>query len=84
MLFILYSGRLSYNISLDGFEINQTVCDCHLVDQNGIEVSRSKGLIGTLEVPEVNLWWPHLMNESVGYLYTLKVSYLFYFFVFFE
>ena len=29
---------------------------------------------GTINVPNVNLWWPVDMNESPGYMYTLKVS----------
>ena len=37
-------------------------------------VAEGKGTKSTIAVREPNLWWPHLMHEDPGYLYTLKVS----------
>lgn len=28
---------------------------------------------GTIEIPNVKLWWPYLMHEQPGYLYNMEI-----------
>ncbi|KAL1451753.1 hypothetical protein WDU94_006101, partial [Cyamophila willieti] len=53
-------------------------CVVDLLDHLGNYVVRknrdfvNRGLSGTIEVPNAHLWWPYLMHEEPGYLYTLQ------------
>ncbi|KAG9339764.1 hypothetical protein JZ751_022430 [Albula glossodonta] len=44
-----------------------------LTDKDGQCVASSNGVAGTLKIVNVNLWWPYLMHENPGYLYSLEV-----------
>lgn len=46
-----------------------------IYDAHNRLVSQSKELNGTMRIAYPNLWWARGMNETKGYLYTLKVSY---------
>ncbi|XP_064251137.1 beta-glucuronidase [Passer domesticus] len=44
-----------------------------LRDQEGKVVATGDGPVGELKVLNPNLWWPYLMHENPGYLYSLEV-----------
>ncbi len=44
-----------------------------LVDKNGSCAAFSNEPSGVLKVVDVKLWWPYLMHENPGYLYSLEV-----------
>lgn len=46
----------------------------NLVDKDGRSVATSSEQAGVLKVAVVKLWWPYLMHESPGYLYSLEVG----------
>ena len=48
--------------------INMAVC-CIFLDVEGVNLFK-----GSLNVTDVNLWWPVDMGQVPGYLYTLIVS----------
>lgn len=82
----MFTGIIHYNItyggtlSTAGSGQDSVQCVVDLLDRNGNYAVRknrnfvNNGLSGTIEVPNARLWWPYLMNEEVGYLYTLQVS----------
>jgi beta-glucuronidase len=79
-------GTVSYSVELGGSKIAAYSVIAEVYDSRDRLVAQSKGLTGEIRVTNPNLWWPRGMNESVGYLYTLKVlsyKYLFVFFLFF-
>lgn len=45
-----------------------------LVDKDGRSVATSSEQAGVLKVADVKLWWPYLMHEIPGYLYSLEVG----------
>uniref|UniRef100_A0A8C5X265 Beta-glucuronidase n=1 Tax=Malurus cyaneus samueli TaxID=2593467 RepID=A0A8C5X265_9PASS len=55
-------GSTAYSLSLS------------LRDQEGKEVATGDGPVGELKVLNPNLWWPYLMHENPGYLYSLEVK----------
>lgn len=65
-------GLVNYQISVLGSS-NPTV-KVTLSDKHGHCVASSNGLSGVLKVVDVNLWWPYLMHENPGYLYTMEVQ----------
>lgn len=44
-----------------------------LTDRDGRSVASSSEPSGVLKVMDVKLWWPYLMHENPGYLYSLEV-----------
>ena len=44
-----------------------------LFDKNGTKVAESMGESGNITITFPNLWWPHLMHDDPGYLYTMKI-----------
>ncbi|XP_027522619.1 beta-glucuronidase [Corapipo altera] len=55
-------GSTAYSLSLS------------LRDQEGKVVATGDGPEGELKVLNPNLWWPYLMHENPGYLYSLEVK----------
>ncbi|XP_064533940.1 beta-glucuronidase isoform X2 [Pseudopipra pipra] len=55
-------GSTAYSLSLS------------LLDQEGKVVATGDGPEGELKVLNPNLWWPYLMHENPGYLYSLEVK----------
>lgn len=45
-----------------------------LIDKKGHCVVSSNTPVGVLKVTDVNLWWPYLMHENPGYLYSMEVG----------
>jgi beta-glucuronidase len=66
-------GVLSYSVELGGSKVAAYSVVAEVYDSRDRLVAQSKGLTGEIRVNNPNLWWPRGMNESVGYLYTLKV-----------
>ncbi|XP_036381718.1 beta-glucuronidase [Megalops cyprinoides] len=64
-------GVVNYQVSVLGSQ-NPTV-KVMLSDKDGRCVATSDGPSGILKVVDVNLWWPYLMHENPGYLYSLEV-----------
>lgn len=68
----LSSGFVKYKVWVQGASTFSLKVD--LVDKDGRSVATSSEQAGVLKVPDVKLWWPYLMHESPGYLYSLEVG----------
>ncbi|MEQ2226023.1 hypothetical protein ILYODFUR_023466 [Ilyodon furcidens] len=65
------TGLVRYSVSVQG-TASATV-KVTLMDTGGHCVASSNEPSGVLKVADVNLWWPYLMHENPGYLYSLEV-----------
>ncbi|XP_026037878.1 beta-glucuronidase [Astatotilapia calliptera] len=65
------TGLVRYKVSVQG-GFNNTL-NITLMDKDGHFVASSTGSSGGLKVVDVKLWWPYLMHENPGYLYSMKV-----------
>ncbi|XP_033904280.2 beta-glucuronidase-like isoform X1 [Acipenser ruthenus] len=65
------TGVVNYVVSIKGSS-NPSVTVA-LSDKEGSVVATASGPAGMLKVVDVNLWWPYLMHENPGYLYSLEV-----------
>ncbi|XP_068600766.1 beta-glucuronidase [Brachionichthys hirsutus] len=65
------TGIVKYNISVRGPAA--TSLRVTLTDKDGHSVASSGGASGSLSVADVKAWWPYLMHEDPGYLYSLEV-----------
>ncbi|XP_063258613.1 beta-glucuronidase isoform X2 [Prinia subflava] len=63
---------VQYQVSVLGSTANSL--SLSLRDQEGKVVAEGDGPVGELKVLNPNLWWPYLMHESPGYLYSLEVK----------
>lgn len=77
-LFLLL-GIINYKIQYSGLEDNETdvICIVEVYDQSGTFILNNMAdadFSGTLHIPQAKLWWPYLMDEHPGYMYTLKVN----------
>ncbi|XP_042288153.1 beta-glucuronidase [Thunnus maccoyii] len=69
--FLDNTGLVKYKVSVQGAaKANLKVT---LMDKNRRCVASSNQPSGVLKVEDVNLWWPYLMHENPGYLYSLEV-----------
>lgn len=66
---------VQYQVSVVGSTANSL--SLSLRDQEGKVVAAGDGPVGELKVLNPNLWWPYLMHENPGYLYTLEVKWHF-------
>lgn len=66
----LSRANISYEVTLS----SEGSCTVDLLDKHGNQVAHSTDCHGLLSVVNPHLWWPYLMSEEYGYLYTLKVS----------
>ncbi|KAM8976621.1 beta-glucuronidase [Pelodytes ibericus] len=64
-------GLVNYQIAVVGSEYYSV--SVTLRDQEGQVAATGMGALGQLKVPNAKLWWPYLMSENPGYLYTLEV-----------
>lgn len=64
-------GFVHYNVTPGGSA--KPAVKVTLMDKDGRCVSTADGTLGVLKVPEVNLWWPYLMHQNPGYLYSMEV-----------
>uniref|UniRef100_A0A8P4GIX9 Beta-glucuronidase n=1 Tax=Dicentrarchus labrax TaxID=13489 RepID=A0A8P4GIX9_DICLA len=69
--FLDNTGLVKYNVSVQG-AANATL-SVTLIDKDGRCVATSNGPAGVLKVVDVKLWWPYLMHENPGYLYSMEV-----------
>jgi len=67
---------LKFNVTLGGRPDAADVVTCHLTlrDADGATVATRQTCEGEMQVPSPQLWWPHLMHPSPGYLYALEVA----------
>lgn len=70
-MFPCASGVLKYKISVQGAAT--ATLKVTLIDKDGRSVASSSEPSGMLKVVDVKLWWPYLMHENPGYLYTMEV-----------
>lgn len=68
-LFIV--GFVNYNVTPEGS--SEPLVKVTLTDKESRCVASADGALGVLKVPEVNLWWPYLMHQNPGYLYSMEV-----------
>lgn len=66
------TGVVSYQVSVVGSD--SATVKVSLTDKDGKCVTTSTGASGVLKVPNVNLWWPYLMHDNPGYLYSMEVQ----------
>ncbi|XP_047463786.1 beta-glucuronidase [Mugil cephalus] len=64
-------GFVRYKVSVRG--ATTTSLKVTLMDRDGHCVASSSEPNGELKVVDVNLWWPYLMHENPGYLYSMEV-----------
>uniref|UniRef100_A0A8D0G8W9 Beta-glucuronidase n=1 Tax=Sphenodon punctatus TaxID=8508 RepID=A0A8D0G8W9_SPHPU len=65
-------GVVWYRVSVHGSSHYSLLLS--LWDKEGEVVATGDGPAGQLKVVEPNLWWPYLMHENPGYLYSLEVK----------
>ncbi|XP_077078609.1 beta-glucuronidase [Siphateles boraxobius] len=65
-------GLVSYNVSVLGG--SKAAVKVTLSAKDGRCVASANGSWGILKVTDVNLWWPYLMHENPGYLYSMEVQ----------
>ncbi|XP_075709032.1 beta-glucuronidase [Rhinoderma darwinii] len=66
------TGIIIYEVSVVGSEYYSVVVSLRC--QDGQEVATALGAVGQLKVANAKLWWPYLMNENPGYLYSFEVK----------
>uniref|UniRef100_A0A6M2DP63 Beta-glucuronidase n=1 Tax=Xenopsylla cheopis TaxID=163159 RepID=A0A6M2DP63_XENCH len=71
-------GIINYKIKYSGLENTDNEVSFHIevYDQSGtfiLNATADSNLSGSISIPEAKLWWPYLMHEDPGYMYTLKI-----------
>lgn len=74
-----FLGIINYKIKYSGLENTDNEVSFHIevYDQSGtfiLNATADSNLSGSISIPEAKLWWPYLMHEDPGYMYTLKVN----------
>ncbi|KAM9728077.1 beta-glucuronidase [Menidia menidia] len=69
--FLDSTGLVKYNVSVKG--ASTATMKVTLMDREGHCVASSTEPSGVLKVGDVKLWWPYLMHENPGYLYSMEV-----------
>ncbi|KAM6906951.1 beta-glucuronidase [Xenentodon cancila] len=69
--FLENTGLVKYKVSVRGAAA--ATVKVTLMDKQGHCVASSNERSGLLKVVDVKLWWPFLMHENPGYLYSLEV-----------
>ncbi|KAM9385247.1 LOW QUALITY PROTEIN: beta-glucuronidase [Pholidichthys leucotaenia] len=64
-------GFVTYQVSVRGAAT--ATLKVSLMDKDGHCVASSREPSGVLSVTDVKLWWPYLMHENPGYLYSMEV-----------
>ncbi|XP_023254289.1 beta-glucuronidase-like, partial [Seriola lalandi dorsalis] len=62
---------VKYQVSVQG--ATTATLKVTLMDKDRHCVASSSDQSGVLKVVDVKLWWPYLMHETPGYLYSLEV-----------
>ncbi|XP_033833763.1 beta-glucuronidase [Periophthalmus magnuspinnatus] len=66
------TGLVKYKVSVKG--ASSANLKVTLMDKDGHCVATSSGPSGVLKVADVMLWWPYLMHDNPGYLYSMEVQ----------
>uniref|UniRef100_A0A8B9LWG2 Beta-glucuronidase n=1 Tax=Astyanax mexicanus TaxID=7994 RepID=A0A8B9LWG2_ASTMX len=66
------TGFVFYSVSV--VSTSKPAVKVSLSSKDGRCVATANGISGVLKVPDVNLWWPYLMHENAGYLYSMEVQ----------
>ncbi|XP_017268026.1 beta-glucuronidase [Kryptolebias marmoratus] len=69
--FLDNTGLVRYNVSVRG--ATTASVKVTFIDKEGHSVASSNEPSGVLKVTDVKLWWPYLMHENPGYLYSMEV-----------
>ncbi|XP_017268024.1 beta-glucuronidase [Kryptolebias marmoratus] len=69
--FLDNTGLVRYNVSVRG--ATTASVKVTFIDKEGHCVASSNEPSGVLKVTDVKLWWPYLMHENPGYLYSVEV-----------
>uniref|UniRef100_A0AAY5EV11 Beta-glucuronidase n=1 Tax=Electrophorus electricus TaxID=8005 RepID=A0AAY5EV11_ELEEL len=69
--FLDSTGIVNYSVAVVGSD--RPTVKVALVGKDGRCVATANGTTGILKVAEVNLWWPYLMHDNPGYLYSMEV-----------
>lgn len=64
-------GFVRYSVSVGG--ATKSNVRVTLIDKEGHPKTSSNRLSGVLKVANVKLWWPYLMHENPGYMYSMEV-----------
>lgn len=71
-------GRIHFKVSVSNSSDDDPVTVyVQVKDREGKVVANKStdiDLSGTIEIDNANLWWPYLMHNDPGYLYTFEVS----------
>lgn len=79
---IIFTGIIYYKVQYGGSLSSGETLNCSITVLNNDNVREkftvitndAEGLSGTIKIENVILWWPYLMNELSGYMYTLEVN----------
>lgn len=71
--FLDNTGLVKYGVSMQTAGSSSATVKVTLMDKGGHCVASANEPSGVLKVMDVNLWWPYLMHENAGYLYSLEV-----------
>ncbi|XP_037032155.1 beta-glucuronidase isoform X5 [Bradysia coprophila] len=69
-------GRVFFQITCNDSE-NVLTAYIQIKDKEGVvvgNVTTDSNLNGFIDIYDVNLWWPYLMDPNPGYLYTFEVN----------
>lgn len=72
------TGIVQYEVSYasgaaEDCSATSPICYVDVYDKNRVLVGQSKGLNGTITIPDAHLWWPYLMDPLPGYLYMAMI-----------
>ncbi|XP_059084651.1 beta-glucuronidase-like [Tigriopus californicus] len=68
------SATIQYEVNV-ATDTDDFQCHVQLLEQDGTVAAEQDGCTGTITLAEnPHLWWPYLMNEEYGYLYTFRVD----------
>ncbi|XP_069954209.1 beta-glucuronidase isoform X6 [Cherax quadricarinatus] len=75
-------GIISYNITTATSQMgpkkkkqsDSVGCSIKLLNNDGDHVTSAMGCQGSIMVVNASFWWPYLMSDNPGYLYTLEVA----------
>ncbi|XP_064103725.1 beta-glucuronidase-like [Macrobrachium nipponense] len=65
------TGIINYKITTAGSQT--ATCTIVVWDRNDTQAGKSSECEGTINIPDAKLWWPFLMSDDPGYLYSFKV-----------
>ncbi|XP_065583775.1 beta-glucuronidase-like isoform X2 [Artemia franciscana] len=71
-MLIIKNGKVRYSVLRQGCS-RDVLIYTDLLDENGSTVASSFGIKKEMCFKRPKLWWPKMMNERPGYLYTLKI-----------